>query len=405
MIILKNTNSKQRNINSVQIGFFAMFVMLTIGDLTTNNLSRLIIEPVRYIAIVFTMITMIIVFRTQRLSKKTLISLGLYTLILVWGLILSSINGASDIGFFELEVNALVTLSGLYIYSSIDSRSVSYSHNGFYIYYIIFGIIATVAIGGLEIGLPPQFVYEYSNKILEADISYSQGISRFFGFGVLIAVYAASEHAVFKIKLILYLFASIFMFLSFLGGARGDSVFAFVLICIYLVYKYHVRFIILMIFISAMMYFTVNSWLFLEDFVIFERLADRGDYGMRDILLNQVYDLLILEPRCIFIGCGFGYFQTFYGYEAGLYPHNFIAESLVIFGLPFVMILFSISLRGISLYINEVKKIDLFIILFAYVFLIGMKSGSVLGSWFLMIWLGFFCGMNLDSYLRNTESV
>jgi len=122
-----------------------------------------------------------------------------------------------------------------------------------------------------------------------------------------------------------------------------------------------------------------------DDFAIVKRMsafAD-GDLGSRDVLFYQAIDLLFDNTGCMVFGCGFEFFQKYYGYESGMYPHNVLVEFIVVYGFPFFFVFFAFVAKGLRQYFSDVG-FDLFLILFSYAFIIAMKSGDVTGSWLMI---------------------
>lgn len=271
----------------------------------------------------------------------------------------------------------------------------------YYVLYTFIGLLVTLWVGGFELSFPPSFVFDYLSDRENAEILYSQGASKYFGVGAIAAIFIALDSKS-KIKGYgAFVFAAIFISLSILGGARGDSVLAVLVIIFYLLIRKPFHAFCWLLALALVLYLSTNDWAWLDGVLTFQRLsfARDGDFGQRDVLLTQVVELLTSQSRCLFIGCGFGYFQNFYGYDYGLYPHNILAEMLVIFGLPLTGVLtFSIG-AGMKIYLQE-TGLDLFILLFLYNFLLSLKSGSFFGGWFLTASCIYF----LSIYLQRKTS-
>lgn len=270
---------------------------------------------------------------------------------------------------------------------TLSDKKLLFDHfSAYYLNYIIFGLILTIIVGGIEFTFPPHFVFDYvPDSKSSTEIVYSQGSSQFYGFGALAAAYLTSR--VKKRLPILALVGAVlgFLALSLIGGARGDSLAAVIVALGFLAYKFRLKFVALLITFGIALYFYIDDWeSILDGFVIFNRLTavGGGDLGHRDFLLNQVLELLGQNPRCLIAGCGFGYFQNYFGYEFGMYPHNFIAESIIVFGLPISAIFGLLVIGGLVSHYKSIKQIDFFILLFLYTLLVDIKSGNLFGGWF-----------------------
>ena len=119
----------------------------------------------------------------------------------------------------------------------------------------------------------------------------------------------------------------------------------------------------------------------LDQIVLFERFLVMldGDFGSRDKLLFSAMDLLAAEPVCFAMGCGFNYFENYYGHHApGSYPHSTIVEMAISFGFLVTIIMVLLALIKLShLYFSPNTKGALVPII-AYELLRLQKSGSIL---------------------------
>jgi len=143
----------------------------------------------------------------------------------------------------------------------------------------------------------------------------------------------------------------------------------------------------------------LNAVLLRDQLVVFERfeLLLTGDFSDRDLLIKQAINLLSGQPLCLVFGCGPGYFQMFYGYEFGLYPHNSIAEALLIYGLPLMLLITVLTAFGVIKYFKSVGSVDLFVVTVTYAFLISLKSGHLFGSWMLIAGVFFIISVAFRS--------
>lgn len=312
-----------------------------------------------------------------------LVGIVLYSSLLVQGMSLALLNGSLAIGSIKLATNIIITICGILMFSANSKNILSEKFAAWFVVYVAAVTLFTIIIKGLEFTPFPKFNFEYTSSFQKQETAYSQELSKFFGYG---AAAAAVVYVNQKNKLIKYIFffiAVIFLFLSFVGGARGDSVAALFVVVSYLVISNPVRFLLWLALIVFAVYFGVQDWAWLNNFTIFERLLDlKYNLGYRDILLAQSFELLFREPSCLVFGCGFGYFQLYFSYPYDLYPHNVLVESVIVFGIPIALVyIFSIA-GGLWLYLHRCGRLDLLILFFVYSLLVGLKSGALFQDWF-----------------------
>ncbi|WP_286908296.1 hypothetical protein [Roseovarius sp.] len=131
---------------------------------------------------------------------------------------------------------------------------------------------------------------------------------------------------------------------------------------------------------------------FISKFTLFARLQQvaGGYYGLRDQLLAESMGLLGDKSICLALGCGFSYFQHYYGYAYGLYPHNQLVELVIVFGLPFSLVFIGFTAIGCRRLFKGSGAGFLFALLWGYSAVVALKSGSV-DSTSLFIPLSFMC--------------
>ena len=143
-----------------------------------------------------------------------------------------------------------------------------------------------------------------------------------------------------------------------------------------------------------------------ENFIIIQRFLEFGNanYGVRDLLIIDTFSLLKNNINILTAGGGFNFFQIYYNYSMDLYPHNFILEMFVVFGIPLSLIYFSLLIRGVMRYLNLSGRVDLFILLFFFHAIIALKSGSILTNWFFICSSYLFISLNFIKvqYLKNS---
>jgi len=108
-------------------------------------------------------------------------------------------------------------------------------------------------------------------------------------------------------------------------------------------------------------------------------------------------NLLSDNPRCLLFGCGFGFFQSYHMYDKGLYPHNSIVEAVIVFGLPVVLVVGALFLRGLYLYLRSKKSFDLILGFTLYSGLVSLKSQYLYSCWIFMVSVFYFSSLALPS--------
>ena len=235
----------------------------------------------------------------------------------------------------------------------------------------------TVYVGGLYFDDGPRFIYSYVQDDLGVNASYSQGVSKFYG---LAAVSAFLYLQRFKGNRYLLGIATIFFLLvSFFGGGRGDFLAAILTIIVFS--KLRLRHIAVMVFLIIMLMFV--DWESIMAVVpAFRRYeAMLGSFGYRDVLVSQSLQLLGREPQCLLWGCGIGFFQFYWGYPSGMYPHNLILESIISYGAVFTLIIAVLFLMGCGVVYRREGRGSFFLAFSFFFLVVGLKSGGLLTSW------------------------
>jgi hypothetical protein len=119
-------------------------------------------------------------------------------------------------------------------------------------------------------------------------------------------------------------------------------------------------------------------------------VLDESNLGMRDILFYQSIELVSNEIPCMLIGCGLNYFQNYYGHEFGMYPHNYLSESIISFGLFITIGMIIAIILGFLIYLRSETKSTLFILLLGYFLIVALKGGYFIGHWFVNASFIFF---------------
>lgn len=362
---------------------------MTISGLATTTIeSRNIIEPIRIAAAAGVAgLLMFSMRRPGRTPRSLVYSLLWYLGIVSYGLLLSVIYGGLHHVSQTLAIDLLLNLTLMLIFSMRNGAVLGMNLARMLYWFAVITAFVSAWIGGIVFEIPPSFVYEYESMKFggDEDLTYSQGISAFYGLAGVVSAFLWCHS---RSRLEMYGFfvsTTVFVFLSVLGGARGESVAAIAVITILLV-RYRVRLLVAFgtaVSVVAVVAFKSGS---LQDIVLIQRLVSLADdFGMRDILFVKALDLLGENVGCMIAGCGFGYFQSYYEYDSSYYPHNVILEMMIVIGVP-LTIIFSVAwIRGLFLYSKEIRnEPDAFIWVFLFFFGLSLKSGTLLSAWFFM---------------------
>lgn len=360
----------------------AYLVAITVSYATTTMQSRLFIEPVRLAGMVIALGSVVAWMATRRrYAAEPLAALVLYGLLASYGLLLAVYN----LGFQIVSASALqdtaVTAMGILVLGTAMRTSIMPAVMKIFIAYVVAVLAATYLTGGIVLGNPPGFVYEYASIMSNKDVAYSQGVSKFYGFGAASAIVAAFHAKKSRIRSF-YICISIGMLaISFLGGGRGDTVAAVLIVSGYAALRARLRVIPWMIAIGGAV-FVLYRYVNPDDITALMRFAElRHNLGGRDVLAAQSTDLLAENPVCLAVGCGFGFFQRYYGYEYGMYPHNVLLESAIVWGVPAVVLVFAAVVVGVAVSLKRNPQGVGMVVFLAYSFLILMKSGTVYNAW------------------------
>lgn len=272
--------------------------------------------------------------------------------------------------------------------------------------YILLAVVivaVSVILGGLQIGGVPRFVYDFVT-IEGSKLAYSQGISKFYGLAaVFAALQVTREECRLSRKVVSSGLLICFLFLSLIGGGRGDFVVALSLSLIALGSVRLILMAVAGVFVNLILRSQVLE--LITNYSILEyRYAELGSsWSIRGKLLADSFALMADKPICTLFGCGIGYFQYHYGYAPGLYPHNIPAEWLISFGAWITLPVFVL----VSLGLTQIYRFEGFRsnLIFVFLFFLGvsLKSGSVLTSYLLVGIAAFLCLKGLIQFRQGTR--
>jgi O-antigen ligase len=166
-----------------------------------------------------------------------------------------------------------------------------------------------------------------------------------------------------------------------MGGARGDFGLGLSLYILILLVSRSAYSLVALVIFTVLVFYTIYSVGLSDNIHILERFLytyRTGDLGERDLLFEKSINLLADNMSCLVFGCGFNYFQYYFSYNFGLYPHNLVLEFIITFGIFPLLPIILMAFRGISIIIKE-NRVDKFLLYFTlYVFLVSLKSGSLI---------------------------
>ncbi len=365
--------------------FFFCIVLSTISSIKTTAPIIAIIDLLRnvvaFLVVVFGLLNILLIIKRNKITKLNLGVLIFALLFFSYGMASSEINGGFQ--YFTADPKLLLfSLISILFCLSIGSITNNDDMDSFLrnhlILYIFFVLALNLYHGGLIIDYPPYFLYELG----DATTTYSQGITSFFMMAALSSMTLMLQRDITLFKEATSFFLTlIFIFLSFLGAARGDFVFGLIIIFPILLFR-KFKYIIAtgLILCGLFIFLNVNIDDLMDSFLLLKRLevVTTGDLGTRDVLAKEALTLIYESPACLLLGCGFGYFQKFYGYEYGMYPHNIYLELIITFGLPIAIVTILLLVIGIKRVVKINGFTNLNTIIGLYVLMLGLKSGSLI---------------------------
>lgn len=384
---------KKLNANTISnIGVLSYIILTTIGYLTTTASSRALIESVRILAAISVVLIVVMRLLKGRVESSQMLGAGVLVITLFIGFLTALTIGAINSAVDRILIDWIVLAVGLLLFDMSRANVIQISIAKSILVYGFIGLIVTLLLGGLTFSPLPGFNYEYIAQLEDVEFAYSLGMSNFMALIAIVAMYLSGMKSLRYVKFSYIVFGILFLTLSFLAGGRGDSLAGLVVIGVYILYRYGINKFISGMVVCGFLFIGLSSISSFEDLLIVQRFNITDDVTSgRDILVNQSVELLINKPVCMFMGCGFAFFQNYYSYEYGMYPHNIILEAIITFGAPFVIIFALFVWRGLIKYVKQAGGVDLFVLLFFYNFLIALKSNAMSANWLLVVALCMFC--------------
>jgi hypothetical protein len=342
----------------------------------------------------------------EKVKKNIIMALFIHLFLIVYAFFFGLINDGIELVDFKSYLHLVLSLVfTLVIFSSINENNyflINKIKNNFTLKlyipmnYKLFGtfFIFTILIVFFSKGFsfsPLKINFDLLHK--DYIVDYSQSTTAFFGLGAIFFTFLACALNN-KIRIFIFIVALLYLFISFLGGARGEFIVALLIINLILFKFLSIGQIILYLFFLSGL---VVGNLFYEifdfgDFIIMQRFAAtlfENNFGYRDILFRQSLELMSDRWDCILIGCGFNFFQTYYSYDLGMYPHNSFLELIITFGLISVPLILLAVLGCVLGYLTKFGNTFMFYVLLFF-FGTTLKSGTILTSTTISLFL-YFC--------------
>lgn len=381
-------------------GILSYLILISISGLATSSELHNILKIIRILSMLITFITVFYVMIYFPIGRITSYSLLIWLLFLNYSFVMAGLSGGVNIyGYSMFFIDFLIIGSGLILVCQkfhIEGTIIDKNDLLNYFIYAIISVWLLMVFNGLIFDGFVKFSFDIGSELIGREETYSLGITNFFMIAV-IATIAYQKKKVGLIKLPLIFFAIIFFILGVMGGGRGELLAGVVVVFVALHKKqnYVNNLSSLLFFLILILFLKISN--VGENFFSRMNVLLDGDFSSRDMLAMNVIELISVNLSCINIGCGPGYFQNYFGFDFGLYPHNSILESIIVFGLPLMTLICIMVIGGVIKYLLVFKKDCPFFLIFLFSFLVSLKSGSLLGSWLLMVGAIFFISYYLDS--------
>jgi hypothetical protein len=376
--------------------------MVTVAMSTTTNSSRVFIEVLRILSALALAIGLLyLLFKKTNLQHQRNVFITFVCFMLL-GVGLQYIHQDRSDGLSNSFYNLVIIGIGALAFSCTSQGRLSEGAAKVLASYFFLIALLTLLVGGILFEFPPRFNLEYLSDGDQEEF-YSLGVSQFFGMGSVLCAFLATKSES-RLKVGTYIIGWLFyIVLCVLGGARGDSLLA-LFFSFFIIYR---KFPLGIIWGSGLV--IIAAWISnigqdaVDQLVLYQRLvAGGGDLGDRDILILKSISLLEEQPGCLIIGCGFNYFQYFFRVDQGLYPHNFIMEMIITFGVPITILILGAAVIGIKKNLRAHGGLTYITILFFYCTAIGLKSQSLLTNWFMTAGLLYYASMALP-YRKTSD--
>jgi hypothetical protein len=361
---------------------FLLFTIVIISVFKSSQLTINFFDNLRLVLPIIVFILTIISLFKININNQLLVQILLLCFLIIYGIFLNFVNvtnydlqiGKKDIIFLLFSFLLTYFLLKINNYKELNN----YNHIIFYLFLVLTLIFLTLDGYNFD-----NFTFDFETEIYQNKIithQYSQGLTAIFFLALFTSLYLYKEVNIKKNPIMFFWYFAafiFFLFFAFQGGARGETLFGLLILLCMLLGNIKKNFNKVLIFFFPII---LTDNIIFEDLLVFRRfkvLFD-GDFGLRDELIKLSLNLLYNEPKCLILGCGFSFFQDYYGFNYGMYPHNVILEFIITYGLLISIVIFSLLFIGLKNIIFSKSKILLIDIFVIYFFLIMLKSGTLI---------------------------
>ena len=228
------------------------------------------------------------------------------------------------------------------------------------------------------------------------DFNDYQAISRVSGVLFCIITYYSLSVKSRMLSVVLLTTSVGLAFICISGGGRGELIASFIAILPVVVQKKGRGMIVLL---AALILITIywESLIELRGLTRLLNAFETRNSGMRIELGLEAFAIFTSDLKTFLFGCGINCFQALQGYEYGLYPHNYILEALVTFGLIGTLPILVVVARILFRWLTETNNEDYLLLIVACFFIfVSLKSGALISS-FLATFLIVYVGSSLSN--------
>lgn len=204
----------------LKLGFFLYLAGTTIGFATVNYESMTVILVFRRVMLI--MCALILFVCSQNLAVKASTFCAVCLVIAIY--LVDLANGLDNLNhipyLYDLGVSFIVVIFGIMYISSAQDEDIQIAAAKYYIAFALAVVTFLMYTGGLTTEGVPHFNYDVFSSTSGSFISYSQGITKFFGLSAIACTWVAIKSRRIRVRLLLLPVLLTFSSLAFIGGAR-----------------------------------------------------------------------------------------------------------------------------------------------------------------------------------------
>jgi hypothetical protein len=369
------------------VSIISFLVLSSSGNVITTKETETVLNLVRVVSASVLFYTLILMTIEGGIKTKFFRNALLFIIyIILTSMLIPVIKRPLVYDSWSLVISLIMITAFSIIISQRRAEVIPDNVGMYFLGYTYFILIVTILYGGLEVSPIPRFIFENNEEPGDEGPLYNLGTSNFYGFTSVLCAYLSTKNRTAWSRAF-YVFSLInFYILCFIAGGRGEIIVTSIIL-LGLLAKEKIKIMsVLVAMVLLVFYLTPVGNDLSETVETIGRLSLilSGDLSLRDELIIKSITLLSESPHCIILGCGAGYFQYYFEYDSGLYPHNMFLEAVITFGVPVTVMVTVSVIRGLLRYYRNSRDVDIFLLLYIYTFGISMKSGSLLGSWVLI---------------------